>query len=93
MCVVSNVSDQFIRFPPKDWTNTWPPEPAINLDKVEIALLRKEIERLKDELEKARAQDIKDNNPDCHMEDKVNIILGLAKALGVDLTKVFEGHK
>jgi len=95
MCVVSMVSDHWTRNPPGQWPGHWPPEQSTlpGLDKLTIELLRAEIERLKKELEEARAQDIKDNNPDCHMEDKVAIIKGLAKALGVDLGKVFEGHK
>ena len=99
MCVVSYVSDQFTRQPPTWYPGdqSWPPP----LEKIKagigdfetIQLLKLEIERLKKELEEARKQDIKDNNPDWHMEDKVAVIKGLAKALGVDLGNVFEGHK
>lgn len=92
MCSVSTVSARFIEQPPM-WHNPGLPWPPIEISSFRDAELRAEIEKLKLELELARAQDIKDNNPDCHMEDKVTIIRGLAKALGVDLGDVFAGHK
>ncbi len=82
---------------PELWPSPTPYQPTVDLYEIlsnaEIAKLKKEIERLKVELAEARRQDIEDKNPDCHMEDKVAIIKGLAKALGVDMGDVFEGHK
>jgi hypothetical protein len=98
MCVVSFVSDRFVE---RQWPEYWPsnaqppilPDILEGLNNAEIQRLKSEIVKLKQELEEARKQDIKDGNPDCHVEDKVAIIKGLAKALDVDLGNVFEGHK
>lgn len=93
MCVVSFISDEWTRKPPH-WfpeLEIWPPQPYV-IPSIENQL-REEFERLKKELQEARKQDIRDNNPDCHMEDKVTIIKSLAKILGVDMGDVFEGHK
>ena len=93
MCSVSAVSDDFLKRQPQDWHTSWPPIQLDQLNQLEINRLRIEVASLKAQLEAARNQDIQDGSPDCHMEDKVNIIKGLAKALGVDLGDVFKGHK
>lgn len=101
ICVVSAVSSDWTRDVWPKWVDPTYQNPnavpisdiLTNLNNAEIVRLKQEITKLKQELEAARRQDIQDGNLDCHMEDKVTIIKGLAKALGVDLGKVFEGHK
>ena len=97
MCAVSAAGDEWTR----TWPNIWPPQtpkPWEQPTRVPLQdyISRKEFQELKDlvlkmkeELEKARAQDIAQGNPDCEMEEKVTILKKVAEALGVDLNEVF----
>lgn len=97
MCIVSNVSRDFV-------DRTWPginpyrpipggAEVLIPVGRREFEELKRQVEQLKLELQKARAEDIRDQNPDCEMDNKVKFLRTIAEALGVDLGNVFEGHK
>src|SRR5271169_5301767 len=60
----------------------------INLDhasKEEVAILRREVEQLKELLKGAIEYDKKNNEPHCEIDEKVALIKEIAKALGVDL--------
>jgi len=95
MCSVSMVTDNW-----KD--NHWPqvaPQifpwhgtgPYISRD--EFERLKVEVEKLKEELKKARQQDIDDNAPLCAHKDSVDLVRQLAEILNVDLEDVFDGHE
>jgi uncharacterized protein YlxW (UPF0749 family) len=51
--------------------------------------LKRQVEQMKTELETARAEDIANGEPDCEMEDKVELLKRIAGALGLDLEGVF----
>lgn len=97
MCVVSYVSRDFVD---RTWLGVDPyrslpggVEVLIPVGRKEFEDLKGQVEQLKLELQKARAEDIRNQNPDCEMDNKVEFLRTIAKALGVDLGNVFEGHK
>jgi hypothetical protein len=51
--------------------------------------LKAEVEALKKKLEEAHAYDVANNEPNCHMDEKVQVIRKIAEALEVDLGEVF----
>lgn len=55
----------------------------------EIALLKVEVEDLKQQLIAAKAQDEAEGNPDCEMQEKVAFIRRVADLVGVDFSDVF----
>lgn len=93
MCSVSMITD--------DWSRKWIPNnpgivPTYSMPPVsreEFLRLKEEVEALKEELKKARAQDIEENAEDCAMKESVKLVRELAEKLGVDLEDVFDGHK
>jgi hypothetical protein len=103
MCAVSNVGDQWSKKfnDPNRWNHDVFTDPARitkpnQLPKLPLfdaaiayAELKKEVEQMKRELEAAKKQDIVDGNPDCEMEEKVELLKGIAKLVGVDLSIVF----
>jgi hypothetical protein len=56
----------------------------------EFDALKREVEQMKKELEAAKAQDVADGNPDCEMEEKVELLKKIAELVGVDLSTVFD---
>lgn len=97
MCVVSNVGDHYGQWPDQ-WP--WRPvQPTIPpnlpddfgesvrkaLEGHEIADLRARIEKLEELLRKAKEYDTKTGQPDCEMDEKVELLKKLAKQLGVEL--------
>ncbi len=100
MCSVSYIGDQWSQ---KDHWPTWPqqvpfpPHPTVIpngelytlVTRREYDDLKRQVEEMKAELEKARAQDIAENNPDCEMEEKVVVLKAIAKLFGISLTEVF----
>jgi hypothetical protein len=99
MCVVSNVGDDWSR------RSTWPqwpeqipfptptPSPTpisiIGVSRQEFDALKRQVEEMKRQLEKARAQDIREGNPDCEMEEKVSVLKQIAKAFDIELKEIF----
>lgn len=94
MCMVSNVGDE--------WGGRWKEpyyiptvaEPVVrwNFSEVtreEFEALKKEVEKMKKLLIKAKLYDIENGEPDCEMDDKVELLKRIAEAVGVDLTEVF----
>jgi len=68
-------------------TITLPPE----VTKEEFDALKKEMEALKKLLLAAKAYDEATGQPDCEMEEKVDLIKKIAKIVGVDMKDVFGG--
>ena len=96
MCVVSNIGDDWQR----QWPSVWPgklPDPSptpivINrpeVSKKEFDELKKLVEQMRDELIAARMQDEREGNEDCEMGEKVNLLKGIAAAMGVDISRAF----
>lgn len=61
--------------------------------RAEFEALKKEMEELKKLLLAAKRYDEATGQPDCEMEDKVELITKLAKLVGVDMQEVFNNHK
>lgn len=66
-------------------TNWFKPYPS----REEFEALKKEVEELKKLLIKAKKQDEEEGNPNCEMEEKIDILRRLADVVGVDLEEVF----
>ncbi len=99
MCLVSNVGDDWSRRFRREWPEPlpdkffpdgvdWQPKPP-TVSRQEFDRLVKMVEEMRKELEAAKKQDIADGNPDCEMEEKIFLLKGIAKALGLDLGDVF----
>ena len=98
MCVVSFVGDYYRdTFPKKDY---WPVvQPFINpqipitivpeVTKAEFDALKKDVLEMKELLKKAKKYDEETGQPDCEMEEKVDLLKKIAKLVGVDLSEVF----
>lgn len=99
MCVVSMVGDHyndkwkdFFPFIPQ------PNQPNINpfdqkfklpeISREEFNQLKREVEDLKKLLERAKAYDKANNEPNCEIEDKMKFLKEVAKLVGVDLDEV-----
>ena len=104
MCVVSNVGDYYGRTFPRDYPD-WFPKP-ITIPQVplmpvvpavvsqeEFDALKKEVEKMKKLLKKAKAIDVATEQPNCEMEQKVAMLKKLAELVGVDLGSVFTQGK
>ncbi|WEM34389.1 hypothetical protein [Xanthomonas phage X1] len=59
------------------------------ISRVEFDLLKKEVEIMKDLLERAIKYDKDNNEPHCETESKIAFLKQVAKAVGVDLEEVF----
>ena len=56
----------------------------------EFDALKKEMEELKKLLKAAKEYDEKTGQPDCHMDEKVELIKKIAELVGVDLKGIFD---
>lgn len=74
----------------------YPVQPTITLPPVETVkkedfeALRKEVQELKELLKAAIKYDKETGEPDCHMDEKIELIKQVAKYVGVDLKDVFK---
>ena len=94
MCTVSNVGDGWARrskkvypwvYPP---TTPYDPNPS-SVSKEEFDKLKKEVEGLKELLKAAKKFDEETGQPDCEMDEKVELIKKVAELVGVDMKEVF----
>lgn len=94
MCMVSNIGDKWKQGWPDNPLNPWPngllPNSAIS--RSEFDALKQEIEELKKLLRAAKLYDDATGQPECQMDEKVDLIKKLAKIVGVDLDEVFGQH-
>ncbi len=90
MCMVSNIGDSYGEMFPGKWPQYNPPlEVVIVNNSAEIEALRNEIKALKKLLLAAKKFDEQTGQPDCEMDEKVNLIRAIAKMVGVDMKDVF----
>ena len=100
MCVVSNVGDDWSKRWPNNPVNPWKdtnpwweqigvPAPS-PVSREEFDALKKEMEELKKLLKAAKEYDEKTGQPDCHMDEKVELIKKIAELVGVDLKGIFD---
>lgn len=90
MCTVSNIGDgwkeQFpIRYPNIDPFKFTPDQ----ISRSEFEALKREVEGLRELLKAAKKFDQESGQPNCSMEEKVELIKQVAKVVGVDLHEVF----
>lgn len=86
MCVVSMVMDHYKDkwILPSTGTITFPPY----LTREEFEQLKKEVLEMKELLKKAKIYDEENNQPDCEMEEKVELVRKVAKLVGVELDDI-----
>ena len=100
MCVASAISNDWINRNP-NWVLPNPipmaPYPVHVITdgptRAEFDALKKDMEELKKLLLAAKQYDESTGQPDCEMEDKVELITKIAKMVGVDMEQVFNTHK
>lgn len=98
MCVVSNIGDHYKRRDGWPWEPikpTIPVDPAIPPDFIEIWKdhtkdaeindLKKRVELLEELLQKGKKFDEENGEPECEMDEKVELLKRLANELGVEL--------
>lgn len=93
MCFVSFIGDYWRQGAP--YTHPWigtgvviPPE----VTREEVDALRKEIQELRELLLAAKKFDNATGQPDCEMDEKVELLKRVADLVGVDLSEVFAGE-
>lgn len=97
MCVVSNVGDYYGRTIPNRYPDWFPPQQTYpilpvtppSVSQEEFDALKKEVEKMKKLIKKAKAIDEATEQPNCEKADKVAMLKRLAELVGVDLGEVF----
>ena len=84
MCVVSMIGDHYS----KKWETL--PIDAFNVSRGEFESLRKEVQEMKELLKKAIKYDESHNQPECQIEEKIELLRKVAKLVGVDLDDVLK---
>lgn len=90
MCVISMIMDDWNERTKGDW---WTQPSIITIDshaREEIENLKKEIESLKKLLKAAKIYDEETGQPECETAEKIALFKALAKALGIDVSDIFE---
>lgn len=100
MCTVSMVGDHYRDiFPQRPY---WPSiEPIVaptttviqlppEITRAEFDQLRRDIEDMKALLKRAKDYDEKNNEPDCEIDEKMDLLRKVAKLVGVDLDDVIK---
>lgn len=91
MCVVSMVGDFAKDRWPKQypWTvvtlpsgESWLPK---EVNRAEFEALKREVEMLKELLERAKVYDQVNNEPNCEMADKIELLKRVANLVGVEI--------
>ena len=91
MCTFSMIADDWIKRRPE--IQTLPSLPALTQTqdpalKKQVADLRKEVTELKDLLRAAKKYDSATGQPDCELQEKVEIIRRVADLVGVPLDDI-----
>lgn len=89
MCTVSMVGDYFRdRTLPEKYPN-WVDYRVPEVSQYEFQKLKKDVEELKKLLLAAKKYDEAVGEPDCEVDDKVELIKKIAAMVGVDMSEVF----
>lgn len=87
MCVVSMIGDHYS----EKWREVWPQvtTPTFQFElavtRAEFDALKRDVEECKALLRRAKQYDKDNDEPDCEIEEKMELIRRVAKAVGVDL--------
>ena len=98
MCVVSIVIDHY-----RDkWTPTFTPQepqqqpwywattfPNAAVSRAEFDALKRDVEELKLLVKRAKEYDERNGEPDCEMDEKVELVRKVAELVGVDIEDLF----
>lgn len=92
MCVVSMVGDYYNdrwrkRYDRIDWRDY---TIAPDVTRGEFEDLRKEVEQLKELLKRAKQYDEDNNEPDCEIDEKMEVLRQVAKIFQIDLGDILE---
>jgi len=106
MCVVSMIADhyrdKFTPYPYPGWPSFPNDTPVIDnitigtstfepmVTKKEFDELKRKVDEMVELLKRAKEYDKKNNEPDCEVEDKMDLLRRVAKAVGVDLDKAIK---
>lgn len=94
MCTFSAIGDNWRQTFPERWPEVYPATTqTINISSVsrqEFEALKAEVEQLRLLLKQAKAFDEATGQPDCEIDEKVELIKRVAEAVGVDLDDLFD---
>lgn len=91
MCVVSMVGDFAQERWPKEFPNIFKFKPMTGEDfkdpvtREEFEALKREVQMIKELLEKAKEYDERTNQPNCELEDKIALLKKVADLVGVNI--------
>lgn len=99
MCVVSMVGDHYRdkwekKLPDWDPMPTWPPpvvqsfNPLPFISRQEFDELKRDVLEMKELLKRAKKYDEDNNEPDCEIDEKMDLLRKVAKLVGVSLDDV-----
>lgn len=108
MCVVSMVGDHYAdKWKDREWIKPLQPgrvypigEPYVDegtridlpIRREEFDALKREVEEMKTLLKRAKEYDERNHEPDCEIEEKMDLLRRVAKLVGVDLDDVLGAH-
>lgn len=100
MCVVSMISDHYLdkwnlpktspTIAPNTGIPAFPKYPFPDVTREEFEALRRDVMEMKELLQKAIEYDTRNNEPECHIDEKVEILKKVAEQFGVSLEDVFK---
>lgn len=88
MCAASMIGDHY-----RDkWQTRWPTlitTPVVpQVSREEFDALRREVQEMKELLKRAKDYDERNGEPECEMDEKMDLLRKVAKLVGVDLDDV-----
>lgn len=96
MCVVSMIMDHYQeKFKPYIYPTVSPDmirpltEIPLLVTRGEFDQLKKDVAEMKELLKKAQLYDQKNNEPDCGLEDKIELMKKIGQLVGIDLEEIF----
>lgn len=84
MCVVSMIGDHYS----KKWESI--PISEFQVSRGEFESLKKEVQEMKELLKKAIRYDEEHNQPECEIEEKIELLRKVASLVGIDLDDVLK---
>ena len=97
MCTVSMVGDHYRDlWQPKPWFPNVPamPFPSVpatgtpEISRAEFEELKRQVAEMKELLKRAKEYDARNNEPDCEIDEKMDLLRKVAKLVGVSLDDV-----
>lgn len=88
MCVVSMIGDHYNKKFNEQWPDvvTFPSTTSLPpISREEFELLKADVAEMKELLKKAKIYDEENNQADCEMEEKLQLLRKIAEMVGVDL--------